>query len=529
MIMKKILYLVIGVLLMGGLTFSCKDFEELNVDPNNPSELPSNMLMAGVEKRIMDYVYDAWFSGRQCLLYAQYWAQVNYTEEDRYQIRESVNNNYFNTLYLTIANLEKVAGLNTDEATASGMDAYGANRNQIAAARTLRAWLMLLMTDTWGNIPYSEIGKLGDGLYFPKYDDQESIYRALQAELKEASDGFDTGRSAFEGGDNIYGGDASKWKKFANSLRCRIAIHMSKVDPNWKSYITEAVSAGVFESNDDNATYAYSATAPNECYFYRSWFVDARNDFSITAPFTDILKGQRDTLNNKTHPWEGAVDPRLYIYTSARNGRYIGMPYGIPSNATAAPRGLTPDWSVAPIPLAIRPDFAVPLMTYAEVMFILSEYNNFSASDYEEGVRASLDYWSGADGVAIAGDVADAYVEAVSKTVNAEAIALQKYIDLYMNGTEAWTEYRRTGYPTQLLKPGQVSYVNASGDALLFTSLSDTKGDIAARVKYPTNESTLNGPSFEAAVQLLDDKTNNYYTKMFWDVRNDADPHPANR
>jgi hypothetical protein len=528
-IMKKIISIVLSLSLFLGISISCQDFEELNIDPNNPSELPSNMLMAGVEKRIMDYVYDAWFSGRQCLLYAQYWAQRNYTEEDRYQIRESVNNNYFNTFYLAVANLDKIISLNSDEATAEDMAAYGSNQNQIAAAKTLRAWLLLLMTDTWGNIPYNEIGKLEEGLYFPKYDEQEDIYKALQAELKAASDGFNVNEAAFSGGDNIYGGDASKWKKFANSLRCRIAIHLSKVDPQWKTYISEALASGVFESNDDNAAYAYSATGPNECYFYRSYFVDARNDFSITAPFVDILKGQRDTLNNKTHPWEGLVDPRLAVYTNPRASQYIGMPYGIENGTTATPRGLAPDWLSGATPLCIRADFAVPLMTYAEVLFILSEYNGFSKAEYEEGVRASLEYWSQADGAALPADAINAYVAGVSATVNAETVALQKYIDLYMNGTEAWTEYRRTGYPTQLLKPNEVSYVNPQGEAFSFVPLSETKGDIIARVKYPTNESTLNGPSFDDAVSRLDDKTNNYYTKMFWDVRSSGNPHPANK
>ena len=97
-----------------------------------------------------------------------------------------------------------------------------------------------------------------------------------------------------------------------------------------------------------------------------------------------------------------------------------------------------------------------------------------------------------------------------------------------MNGTEAWTEYRRTGYPTQILKPGEISCIS-DGETLKFTTLSDTKGDIISRVKYPTNESTLNKTSFDAAVANLQDKTNNYYSKMFWDVRSTTNPHPANK
>ena len=96
--MKSLLYKFLFVTALF-TAVSCEDFETVNSDPNNPKEVPTNMIMAGVQKQIMDNVYDNWFSGRQSLVYSQYWAQRNYTEEDRYQIRESVNNNYFNYLY----------------------------------------------------------------------------------------------------------------------------------------------------------------------------------------------------------------------------------------------------------------------------------------------------------------------------------------------------------------------------------------------------------------------------------------------
>lgn len=528
--MKNLLYKILcGSFLFG--TFACQDFEEKNVDPNNPEKTPTNMLMAGVEKRMMDRVYDNWFSGRQCLVYSQYWSQRNYTEEDRYQIRESTNNNYYNSLYQCIANLDAIIKMNTDPATADEMSAYGANANQIAAAKVMKAWLFQLMTDTWGAIPYTEAGKLTEGLFNPKYDDQKDIYNALIAELTEAANSIDVNEPAFVSGDRIFNGDASKWKKFANSLKCRIAIHLSKVDPNWKQYISEAVQSGVFGSNADNAVYKYSTTAPAQCKFYLGFFDENRNDFTITRPFVDILKGQRDTLNAKTHPWEGVVDPRLPVYTTDRKGTYVGIPLGIPSSElTSDMRNTAPTWySTTLHPVTLDADFSTPLMTYAEVQFILSEYKGFSAEEYKTGVRASLDYWGSLRGDAMDAQAADAYVEAVSKKVDAEAVALQKYIDLFMNGTEGWTEYRRTGYPTQLLKPNEISCVSADGNPVKFSTLSETKGDIIARVKYPTIESTLNGENFNNAVSKLQDGSNNYYSKMYWDVRTASDPHPANK
>ncbi len=555
--MKKILYLFLILSLSIGAV-SCQKMESVNTDPNNPVDVPSNMIMAGTEKKIMDYVFDNWFSGRQCLVYSQYWAQRNYTEEDRYQIRESVNNNYFNYLYTCLANLDKVISLNTDAATAPTMAAYGNNNNQIAAARILKVWLYQVMTDTWGSIPYSEASKLNEGVYYPKYDDQKAIYTDLIKELNEAVAMIDIKESAFNGGDRIFDGDASKWKKFANSLKCRLAIHVSKVDSNWRTYIAEALASGVFTSNADNAVYKYSATAPEQCQFYRGYFEDQRNDFTVSRPFMDILKGQADTLNVKSHPWEGVEDPRISIYTGGprtvnaendstkvgnqyyHNGQYyIGMPLGIPSSSVKSEyRNIAPNlYSVQP--LVLQADFSVPLMTYAELQFILSEYKGFSAAEYETGVRASIQYWNDLNGTTVDAATLESYITAVTKTVNAETVALQKYIDLYMNGTEAWTEYRRTGYPTQILKPGEYSIVPGSVDAdtkkiipgtkIKFTTLSETKGDIISRVKYPTNESTLNKTSFDAAVANLQDKTNNYYSKMFWDTRTTTNPHPANK
>lgn len=532
--MKSLLYKFLFASALFGAV-ACEDFETVNTDPNNPIEVPTNMIMAGVQKQIMDNVYDNWFSGRQCLVYTQYWAQRNYTEEDRYQIRESVNNNYFNYLYQSAANLDEIIKLNSDEATASKMVIYGDNNNQIAAAKILKVWLYQLITDTWGNVPYTEASKLLEGVYYPKYDDQQTIYQSLIAELTEAVSLIDESKIAFEGGDRIFDGDASKWKKFANSLKCRLAIHVSKVDPNWKKYIADALASGVFQSNADNALYAYSSTAPEQCGFYIGYFEDGRNDFTITRPFTDILKGQRDTLNSKTHPWEGVTDPRLPIYTTPRNENYIGMPYGIPSSSvTSTMRNMAPNWYSFP-PLCLNDNFTVPLMTYAELQFILSEYNGYSVDEYKKGIRASLEYWSKLSGTIISSDSeplntaqVNAYITAVSGTVNAETVALQKYIDLYMNGTESWVEYRRTGYPTQLLKPGEISIID-EGVSIPFSTLSDTKGDIISRVKYPTNESTLNGENFNAAITKLQDGTNNYYSKMFWDVRTSANPHPANK
>ena len=525
--MKNIAKYIFSILVVVSAV-SCTDLDELNENPNRPQNVPANMLMTGAEKWTMDYIYDVWFSGRQCLPYSQQIGQRNYTEEDRYQIRETTNNSYFKYLYMGLENFQMVIDLNTDPATASANMAYGANQNQIAAARIMKAWLFGVITDTWGAVPYSEALKLvSDNKVYAKYDDQKYIYADLIKELTEAAAQIDEDKPAFTSGDVIFGGDATKWKKFANSLKCRFAIHLSKVDPKWKQYISEALESGVMESNDDAAKFQYSTAGTDYCYFYEGTFVQNRNDLTILKPFVDILKGQPDTLNNKSHPWEGVVDPRLAMYTSPNSkGEYSGISYATPTGIQGQLISMAPDWSKNP-PVCFKKDYAVPLMTFAELQFILCEYNNYDPSYYTAGIEASIEYWSELSGVKASAEDVETYINAVSANVDAETCAIQKYIDLYTNGTEAWTEIRRTGYPEQLIRPGE--YITKFKDKLIaFEPLGETHGDIISRVKYPQQESTLNGAAFDDAVSRLQDGTNNYYTKMYWDVRKSTYHHPSN-
>lgn len=523
-------YTTLSLLTIGAV--SCTDLDTLNVSPNDPQNVPSNMVMCGGQKLAMNYIYDVWFSGRQCTSYAQQIGQRNYTEEDRYQVRESVNNNYFKYLYMGLANFNKVIELNTNPETAATNSAYGNNQNQIAAARIMKAWLFDIITDTWGAVPYFDALKLeSDGLVYAKYDDQKSIYADLIKELTEASAQIDENETAFVSGDIIFNGDASKWKKFANSLKCRLAIHLSKVDSNWKNYIKEALDAGVMESNDDAAKYKYSTSGTDYCMFYSGFYVDGRNDLTILKPFTDILNGKADDLNGKSHPWKGVVDPRIKIFTTPYTDKdgnkiYDGIAYAAPTGTQAKFAKTAPNWLNNP-PYILSKDYAVPIMTYAELQFILCEYNNFDATYYKSGIEASIDYWSNLSGIAVDATEKENYINAVSTIVDAEACAIQKYIDLYSNGTEAWTEIRRTGYPDQLIRPGEIVGV-LDKDEIKFSTLNDTKNEIISRVKYPTIESTLNGAAFTEAVSKLQDGTNNYYSKMYWDVRKSAYDHPDN-
>jgi hypothetical protein len=309
---KSFLYpLLAGVLLWVGCT---KEFDEINTDPNNPKVVPSSSLMTNAQKNLMDDIRDEWFSGRQSYLYAQYFAQRTYTEEDRYSLRQTTNNTYWILIYNDIKDLQEVIDLNTDPATKVQMSAYGNNENQIAAARILKAWAFQILTDAYGDIPYTEALQ-GETILTPKYTPQAEIYADLIKELTEASNQINVDEPAFTQGDIIYGGDAEKWKKFANSLKMRVALRASNV-PGWnyRQYIQEAVTAGVFESNDDNAVFQYIGRAPNNAPLYDAFYTAGRNDFTLSHTFVNLLKGENDVLNAKTNPFQGLFDPRLAIW-----------------------------------------------------------------------------------------------------------------------------------------------------------------------------------------------------------------------
>src|SRR5207245_10298714 len=121
-----------------------------------------------------------------------------------------------------------------------------------------------VMTDAMGDIPYSEAFK-GDTLQAPKYDSQQAIYTALFADLAKASGQLDPTGIGFTKGDIMYGGDMTKWRKFANSLRLRLAMHLANVDPaTAQSEAQAAVTAGVFDRSGDNGQLLYLASAPNQ-------------------------------------------------------------------------------------------------------------------------------------------------------------------------------------------------------------------------------------------------------------------------
>lgn len=519
--MKTLKYLFILAAIVG---FSGCDIDYFDT-PNSPSDPPTSSLINNNMYEMVYDFYDEWFGGRFTQVTMQYWTQSEYGDEDRYSYRESQRETW-QEFYWNLENLRKVIQYNTDEETKNAAAAYGANENQIATIRIAMAWAFNVMADTWGDIPYYSYGsddadfealKLADvdeEVLSPKYAPQSKIYADILNELEEAIAMMDETKSGFTEGDNVYGGDMTKWKKFANSLRLRIALKIMDADATLaNSHISAISEDDVFAGNVDNATFAFESKDGTSAPYYWAYNVNNRSDFAISHSFVTLLQGENivDTIGTDitANPFVGLVDPRLMIYAQPNDGVYAGMPV-VESSAEAA----TIKWESLPGNAVINvPNYAQALMEYAEVMFIMSELNGWDQTYYEAGVRASMEKW----GVPSA-DI-DTYIAGLP-AANEENVLTQKYIALYMDPHTAWAEYRRTGYPQTLIMPYDNFQILVPGTTddyrkFVFEPLFETN-DLPTRMKYPQFEQTLNGDNRKEAVTRLGSDA--ITTKLWWDV-----------
>jgi hypothetical protein len=379
--MKKRLFTIGAALLM--MTACTNNFEEINTNPNEPNVVPAEFLLTHAQESILDQIYGGFDNQRVGMTLAQYWSQNQYTEESRFQYRAGTNNTTWSTIYTGINNLQEIIRIN--EARTAGR-----SENEIAVARIMKAWSYHFLTDIYGDIPYGEALNITGGVVAPAYTAQQEIYQDLLKELTEASAQINTAQPGFGSGDLVYGGNLEKWRKFANSLKMRVAIRMvDRMPQQALAAIQEAYAAGAFTSNDDNAAIRYSASQPNTNPVFSDVIVANRIDYSSS----DVLVNELGKRN----------DPRLFAYFEPVGGTgttatFIGRPFGQNSaNANA----ITVDDVSQLSKVVLSPDLPGLLMDFAEVNFILAEAKQrganvpaTAAEYYNSGIRASMEFWA---------------------------------------------------------------------------------------------------------------------------------------
>ncbi len=478
----KNINLIILVLLGLFLNSCTEDFDDMNTREKQPAEVEGEFLFSNAEKELMDQISNTNVNSNVWKLFAQNWTETTYTDEANYDIvNRTIADNAFDAYYRLILNPLKKAKELIEEDPIVGAETDAQKKNKTLIIDVLEVYAYANLVDIFGNVPYSEAVDVDN--ISPVYDDAYTIYTDLLARLKTASDGFD-GDASFGDADLIYGGSVSAWKKFTNSLRVKIAIHMADAkDAEAKTVIESAIADGVFTSAADNALFDYQGSTPNTNPLHEDLVLSGRSDFVAANTIVDLMNG--------------LTDPRMdYYFSNKIDGAYLGGNYGA-SSAYSSFSHVAP-W----IESATFPGI---LMTYSEVMFYLAEAAErgyavgVTAEDaYNAAITASFDYWS-TPGV-------DAYLaqENVAYTTATgdwrEKIGTQSYISFYTRGFISYTQYRRLDFPAMNVAPAAAT----------------TDGSVPARFTYPVNEQTLNADNYAAAAEAIGG--DNLETKLFWDV-----------
>ncbi|GAB3887932.1 SusD/RagB family nutrient-binding outer membrane lipoprotein [Spirosoma agri] len=476
-----------------GVMTSCSDFGNENLNPNAattpvtsallteaitgvPPTTATGALLDGVAGRLTSLAPEP-------RLFAQYWSQTQYPENSLYSTTFSDWSRYY---AVTLQDLQTIINYNTDAATKGYVAQFGSNNNQLAIARILKAYMFWVTTDRWGDIPYFNALKQDTQV---TYDAQQSIYADLFKELKAASAQFDGGTTV--SGDIIYSGSATKWKKFANSMRMLMALRLSKVDPTtgkteFAAAYTDA--AGYISTNADNGLVQF--TEANQFRNPDNALFDGRDDYGVS----DVLVNKLKDLS----------DPRLPVYAAPTTaGTYSGLPYGLNRNLliqyTGANEFSRPGTKII---AKTQPGY---IITASQMLLAKSEaavrgwITDDATTAYNAAIRASWEQYGVYDAAKFTAYTTSTKVAPTTADFLAK-IGDQRWISLYPNGNEAWIEWRRTGYPD--LKPTQYA-VNESKQ-------------IPRRYGYPNTEPTLNTAAYTAAVAKLTngDKTS---SRVWWD------------
>ena len=465
----------------------CGDFGDLNISPNS-SETP--LTSALLTNSITGFASAV--STAKPSLFCQYRSQTQYTDASRYQFDPTEwEGEYVGSIY----DLQNIININTDEATAAIAALNGANANQIAIARILKAYRFSVMTDRYGDIPYSEALTTN---IIPVFDPQESIYMDLFNELDGAVKQFEEGGIPVKG-DILLNGDLTWWKKFANSWRLILALRISNVDETTgAAQANAAISAagGLISDNAENVMLTYPGGA-----FNSPWY-SVGGDYGVSSSVADML----NDLN----------DERLNAYGTPHNGELIGVPYGLQRQDAINWTTANPDWSLVLANPFREQEGSIYLVTFADVALALAEasqrgwitltgdiastFGSTTEAVYNKGIEASWKQWEVFEQAAF-----DNYITQTSITLTDgdpfEKIGNQRWLAFFPNGFQGWSEWRRTGFPVLAPAP---------------EPLNNSK-KIPVRYVYPTSEYNRNGLNLQNAIDLLGGGDTDA-SPVWWDV-----------
>jgi hypothetical protein len=455
------------------LLASCKKTDYYQTNPNTPSTATPALLLANISYNVFyPFIMDRQGYASRFITYYQ---DANVVEQTYGWTAGSYTND---TL------LSQVADMNT-RAQAAGQVNYQ------ALAHFFRAVLFSQLTETFGDVPYSQALQALNGIPTPAYDAQENIYAGILNELDSANTMLDPSQGEL-GGDIIYGGNPNQimeWKQLVNAFHLRLLIHLSKkvgsstinIVQQFQNIISDPSKYPLMTSISDNAQLVFNTSASTNYYpFYQNLTIQT------TA---SMEQGLVDTLI-------AFNDPRLFSYASPISGQpanvfssYTGINAGLQASTQQTLSGLSSRLNSRYWTDQINEPYI--FLGYAEQEFLIAEaisrnwVTTAGAADtyYNNGISASMSFY-GIDAGTITAYMAQPVV--TFDPANAiPMIMIQKYISFYLNsGWEPFYEQRRTGIPVFDVGPGTLN-----------------NELVPKRWLYPQNEYSINAVNVNAAVQ----------------------------
>ena len=461
------------------MTGCIKNIEDYNIDTKKPSAVDAEPLVANATKAINDWQNSINVNTNVFRFYVQHITATQYLDEPRYDmVTRTIPQALWNGMYVSsLVDLKEAKRI----ITANTILDEKVKANQLAIIDLLQVYAYSILVNTFGDIPYTEALDVNN--LQPKFDDAKTIYKDLLTRVATSTAALNTASSSFGSSDLIYGGSVSKWVKFGNSLRLKLAMIIADEDSALASSNVSAAAsnlANLITSNADNALFKYTSSAPNNNPLSNDVPPrSSRKDFVAANTFVDKMNSLND----------GRVGS---FFTKNSDGNYAGGIYGF---VNAYDKFSTVSTKVA------ATTFPGDMLDASEVNFLLAEavergYITGSAEKfYSDAITASFDYWGATGAAAYIAQPAVSYATAAGNWK--EKIGTQKWIALYNRPYDAWASWRHLDFPK------------------LSPPVAPNVGAIPVRLIYPIVENSLNKAAIEAAATKIGgDKSS---TKLWWD------------
>ena len=477
------------------------DFEKLNTPPTSLSTIDPGLILSKMQKDAT-FLEGYEYPNNQYGSWIQHWAGGVLISSSRYI--QQPDDNVWNDNYSIIKNLSQIRNQ-----LLKGRESDPKARTKLAIARIVEISVWQRHTDIFGDVPYSESALGVESINNqPKFDTQESIYQSLIKDLDVAILQINATDEGYGTADFYFKGNATLWKKYANSLKLRLGMRIRYGNPTLaQKTVTEAMGQVLMESNADNATVPTfnDATNGNVHPVLNHWLAGSPDLKYLADPLVNQLVSTNDPrLASLIQPTVNSV--------KAGKPAYKGI--GVALTDALLKTIIKDDFSTASqttfFNKAFNPAIPCIAMSYSDVSFYKAEaaLEGWGATPdqaekfYQDGVRAALAQSPFNVTSVPTNFQKELSFDGLTKEQKLEKIGTQKWIQLFGRSYEAFTEWRRMGYP--VLKAGP--------------NLGSTNGTIPRRTAYSSREALLNSTNYKEASGRMT-SGDSYTSKVWWDKR----------